>query len=202
MKKTFILSLILVLFAGAAHSDAYTLDDEYAARLCISEASGVRTNDCRVITWLRRERAEAAGVSVAGYIATHHYRHISSESRPYMAFMNRRLECPGGWPGGCVAWDASGRAAWEDVLQLTHRVLTGTMGHGCAEAPADWGGRTVDCEDLQSRLRGDWHEVACGNTVNMMLARGHHAPVPDLQCAERRAAAYQARMARRAASAR
>lgn len=219
MKKNILLTtafLILSIFApaGVAQESSrvladdhieneYTADDEASARLIISEASGIRTRDGQVITWITMQRASARDLTIASFVSAHHYRHTRSETRPYMAYMNRNLTCPQFWPGGCPDWDARGRDAWEDVLQLVHRVHTGQISHGCSETPIDWGGREVDCDNLQARLRGNWHEVSCGgNTVNMILARGHQEPVPDLQCALAHEAARARREARRAARAR
>lgn len=190
---------------GSTHArgqeSAYTLDDEALGRLFVSEVSGIRRPDWRPLGFIVRSRATARGVSVAGYIATHHHRHTRSHSRPYMAFLNRTMEYPAGWPESVEHWETVGRPSWQRVLDAAHAVNVGEVSHACSEPPADWGGREVDCEDLQDRLRGGWHEVDCGDTANMFIARGHVDPVPDLRCEEVHREAYLRRMARRAARA-
>lgn len=202
MKKTILTSILTLtcLFAVPVFAEEYTLDDEYAARLTVSEANG-RLADARAIVWIVNRRAEARDITVGAYIASHHYRHVQSATRPWLAFLNRSMDVPAGWPGGEAHWNAQGKQGWRNILDTAHRVNVGEMSHGCDEAPLDWGGRVVDCVNLQARLHGDWHEVACsgGNTANMFIARGHQEPVPDLRCDEVTAALRARQAARRAA---
>lgn len=178
----FVLTMTLGLIAVA---DAWTNGEVRAARLCISEASGARTPDCRPIVWITMQRAARRHVTLEQYIEQHHTRHMRSPSRPWIAELDASMAQPVGWPAS-VSWDNMGRPGWEATLSLTRRVTSGEISHGCQEAPLDWGGRRVDCENLQARLRGDWHEVQCGGTVNMMLARGHREPVQELHCEQYR----------------
>lgn len=196
MTKRILILLGATLLVSTAAASTYTLDDEALARMFISESSGIRHPDWRPIGYVIRQRAAARGITVAAYIGSRHHRHTRSASRPYIAFMNGTLEYPAGWPYDVTHWETVGRPAWERVLDAAHSVNTGEAGHGCTEPPLDWGGRLVDCENLQARLNGDWHEVDCGPTVNMMLTRGHREPVPDLRCAERRQEAQARRAAR------
>lgn len=189
--------------ARPAHGQesAYSLDDEGLARLFVSEFSGVHRPDWRPLGWVVVHRAQARGITVGAYIASHHYRHTQSRSRPYLPFLNRTLEYPAGWPGDEAHWRATGLPNWIDTLDAARDVIRGNVPHGCVDAPLDWGGREVDCEDLQDRLRGGWHDAQCGDTANMFLARGHVDPVPDLRCEEVHREAYLRRMARRARAA-
>ncbi len=179
------LSLAVLVFTLAVPvlvlADAWTSGEVRAARLCISEASGARTPDCRAIVWITMQRAAHNNVTLERYIEQHHTRHMRSPSRPWLRQLDASMAQPTDWPVS-VSWDATGRPGWEATLTLVRHVSQGDLNHGCQEPPLDWGGRRVDCTNLQARLRGNWHEVACGGTVNMMLARGHREPVQELHC--------------------
>jgi hypothetical protein len=201
MKKLIQITLLTctALFAIPAWAEEFTLDDEYAARLCYSEASG-QMLDCRNIVWIKNRQAEARNMPVGGYIARFHHRHVASPSRPWLAFLRADMSLPAGWRGGQAAWETRGRDTWRRVLTLAQKVNQGELAHTCNEAPITWGGPFVDCDNIQAYVRGDMHIVDCGPTANVFLARGHREPVPDLHCEERRAerAAQQSEVRARA----
>jgi len=150
----------------------YTDDEVAAARHCLSEASGVRTDDCRVITWISLHAARREGVSVASFIGSTYHRHTrGSGPRPWLAGMNGRLTMPAGWPNDQIPWDTRGRAAWVEVLEFVRRVLRGQEGHGCVNAtPVTWGG-TMDDDGVAEWVRRGYRVLSCGHTANRIIGR-------------------------------
>ncbi len=180
MSKNTILTLLLsTLLVGApvavAQAPAWSADEVALARHCISEASGARTDDCRVIVWIDIQHARHRNVSPAAFIAQQYTRHTQSTSRPWLAGLNETMLEPAAWPES-VSWDNVGRPGWEATLGVARRVLQGDVSHGCTGgAPQTWGGRTVDRTRLDRMLSNGWVQVQCGNTLNDFLRR---APQP------------------------
>lgn len=179
MKKIRYLAIALsVVLLGQDVPDV-TAEDFVMMQLCISEASVRRTNDCRAIKYITERRAAARGLGVHEYVTTRHTRHIRSPTRPWIGELDHSFERPESWPEG-MPWDGP-NGGREGVLRVLHTVQT-SDGHGCAEAPLDWGGPRVDCANLQARVNGDWHKVDCGDTLNVFLARGHRTPIHNFHC--------------------
>ena len=175
MTKTILTTtfLIVAIFAPAiARADEYTEDEVAAARHCLSEASGIRTDDCRVITWISLHAAAREGVSVASFITTTYTHHTrGTGSRPWLASMNGALTMPEGWPEASIPWETRGRPAWEQVLQFVRRVLRGREGHGCAGGtPVTWGG-TMDDDGVARWVARGFRVLTCGRTVNRIIGR-------------------------------
>lgn len=176
MKKPILLLLITLVAAvrsgpRVAADVLYTEDEVATAAHCISEASGVRTDDCRVIAWVDMRQAQRRGISVAQFIRTTYTRHTRSASRPWLGGLNAQLTRPDGWPEERIPWEPEGRRRWEEVLQYVRVTLRGERGHGCASGtPLTWGG-TMDNNGINRWLARGYRMLSCGRTRNRIIGR-------------------------------
>lgn len=174
MKKTILTSILAFtcLFAVPVFADApYTDDEVAAARHCVSEASGARTDDCAVIVWIDKYQATRRGTTVARFIATTYTRHTQSASRPWIGQLNGQLTRPDGWPEEQLPWETAGKQRWEATLRVARRMLNEDQHHGCrGGTPVTWGG-TMDTEGVTRWLARGYRVLDCGNTRNRFVGR-------------------------------
>lgn len=165
---TFVLGLA-VETCEPVYADSWTDDEVAAARLCVSEASFARSDDCRVITWIVAHNAARRNETIAAYVARVHHRHTRSVQRPWLAGLDASMSKPDGWPE-TVLWESRGVDAWTQRL-VDVRLYLAEDRHGCDAAPSVWGGRVTDAHQIMRLERRGYERVRCGETRNVYLRR-------------------------------
>jgi len=159
--KGAVLTVCLLLFpmiVVAQSSEAISL-----ARLCVSEAGWEPGPDCDAIyevIYLRsRMRHTSFDMTARAYGRSAYDRH-RTDSRAWIAFLNRNYTEPSFWPSN-LPW-ARYRVLWRTMVARARELLLGTRKSWCGAE--HWG---APGGNARIAHRSGWTRVSCGSTTNV-----------------------------------